>query len=181
MFNAMGDTWKRTRATFTPIFTSGKMKTMLHFIKEGSDHLTAELAKKSKTREEFDLKEVYGKFSLGSIASCAFGIDAQCFTDEKSTFVKHTANILTGTVVENLLEFVVLVPGLKRFLEIFNINVFKPTSSRYLRDIVVKSMEARRKSKERRNDMIDFMLDCIDTGEENSEDVSFIESKDQFD
>ena len=47
--------------------------------------------------------------------------------------------------------------------------------------MVVKNKEARRKSKERRNDMIDFMLDCIDTGEENSEDVSFIESKDQFD
>ena len=141
MFNATGDTWKRTRGTFTPIFTSGKVKTMLHFIKEGSDHLTAELAKKSETREEFDLKEVYGKFSLGSIASCAFGIDAQCFIDKKSVFVKHTANILSLSAVENVVQFVGLVPGVQRFLETFNINIFKPTSSRFLRDMVVKTME----------------------------------------
>ena len=178
MFNAIGDTWKRTRTTFTPIFTSGKMKTMLHFIKEGSNHVTAELAKKSEIREEFDLKEVYGKLSLDTIASCAFGIDAQCFTNKKSAFVKHTKNVLTETTLDIFVFIAGLVPGLKRFLEIFNINIYKPTSIRYLRDVVLNSMEARRKSKERRNDMIDFMLDCIDG--EKSEDEGFIESKDQF-
>ena len=38
-------------------------------------------------------------------------------------------------------------------------------------------MEVRRKSKERTNDLINFMVDCIDMGEDKSEDEGFIESK----
>ena len=68
-------------------------------------------AKKSETREEFDLEKVYFKFSLGSIASRAFGIDARGFTDKKSDFVEHTANILSQSSLENVLQFVGLVPG----------------------------------------------------------------------
>ena len=62
-------------STFTPIFTSGKMKSMLKFIKHIGKNLAYEL--KIKANNELKLKDVFfGKFSLDSLASSAFGVDA---------------------------------------------------------------------------------------------------------
>ena len=177
----MGDTWKTIRSTFTPIFTSGKMKTMLPLIREVSGQLVDELARKAKAGQEFNLKDVYGKYSLDGLASCAFGVDAQSFTNEKSVFVKYAADIFTEGAIDNLGFLLKLLPGMNTLMELFNINTFKKTSTKYFRDVILKTLEARRKSKERRNDLIDLMLDCLDKVEEQSKDEGFAESKEQFD
>ena len=177
----MGDTWKTIRSTFTPIFTSGKMKTMLPLIREVSGQLTDELARKVEAGQEFDLKDVFGKYSLDGLASCAFGVDAQSFTNEKSVFVKYAADIFTEGAMDNLSFLIKLVPGMGTVLELFNIDLFKKTPTKYFRDMIVKTLETRRKSKGRRNDLVDLMLDCLDKAEEQSEDEGFAESKEQFD
>ena len=46
------------RSAFTPIFTSGKMKGMLKFIKHVAGDLTIEINLKAKKGKEFELKEV---------------------------------------------------------------------------------------------------------------------------
>ena len=66
--------WRDVRSTFTPIFTSGNMKGMLKFIKEIGVRLNQECHKLAKTGEDFQLKDVYGKFSLDSLANWAFGV-----------------------------------------------------------------------------------------------------------
>jgi cytochrome P450 len=75
-----GDEWKDVRTTFSPIFTSGKMKGMMVFIQEISKRLTEEIRKKSASGSEIELKDVFGKFSMDTLASCAFGVDAQSFS-----------------------------------------------------------------------------------------------------
>ena len=76
----MGDEWKDVRSTFSPIFTSGKMKAMMVFIRETSQNLTKEIRKHATDGNEVELKDVFGKFSMDTIASCAFGVDAQSFS-----------------------------------------------------------------------------------------------------
>ncbi len=76
----MGDEWKDVRSTFSPIFTSGKMKAMMVFIRETSQNLTKEIHKHASDGKEVELKNVFGKFSMDTIASCAFGVDAQSFS-----------------------------------------------------------------------------------------------------
>ena len=158
---ATGDTWKNIRSTFTPIFTSGKMKVMLHFIKETSNFLMEDLALKAKAGEEFELKESFGKFSLDTLASCAFGVDGQSFTNDKSVFVKHAAELFNqgGMVILGFL--IKLIPGTSELLQLLNINIMKPKETGYFRDMIVNAMNTRKKSKERRNDIIDLMLDCL--------------------
>ena len=46
MTNLSGDEWKNTRSTFTPIFTSGKMKGMVSFIAEITERLENAFAEK---------------------------------------------------------------------------------------------------------------------------------------
>jgi len=174
--NVAGDQWKKIRTTFTPIFTSGKMKIMLKFITETSKHLTNEFAENAKEGEEIDLKDAFGKFSLDALASSAFGVDAQSFTNEKSVFVKQAAEVFKQTGMDMFAFLVKLIPGVPTFLEVFNINLFKPGTTKYFRDMVLKTMEVRRKSKVRRNDLIDLMLDCLKEDSKDSE-----ESSNQFD
>jgi cytochrome P450 len=75
-----GEEWKDVRTTFSPIFTSGKMKAMMVFIRETCKHLTDEIRNQSSSGNEFELKNVFGKFSMDTLASCAFGVDAQSFS-----------------------------------------------------------------------------------------------------
>jgi len=76
----MGDEWKDVRSTFSPIFTSGKMKAMMVFIRETTKRLIDEINQHAKSGTEFELRDVLGKFSMDTIASCAFGVDAQSFS-----------------------------------------------------------------------------------------------------
>ena len=52
----IGDEWKDVRSTFTPIFTSGKIKGMLQFIKEVGESLKKEFEKHAETGQDFELK-----------------------------------------------------------------------------------------------------------------------------
>ena len=177
--NARGDTWKNIRSTFTPIFTSGKMKVMLHFIKETSNFLTEDLALKAKAGEEFELKESFGKYSLDALASCAFGVDGQSFTNDKSVFVKNAAEMFNQGGMIMLAFLMKLIPGTNQLLELLNINIMKPKETKYFRDMILNTMNARKKSKARRNDIIDLMLDCLK--EDEAEDKEGEDNNNQFD
>jgi cytochrome P450 len=49
LINLKGKEWKDTRSTFTPIFTSGKMKAMVQFMRATAEVLAREI------------KDVWGK------------------------------------------------------------------------------------------------------------------------
>ena len=51
-----GDLWKDVRSSFTPIFTSGKMKGMLKFVTEVGHSLTADFQKLAESGQDFELK-----------------------------------------------------------------------------------------------------------------------------
>ncbi len=56
------------------------MKAMMVFIRETSQNLIKEIHKHATNGSEVELKDVFGKFSMDTIASCAFGVDAQSFS-----------------------------------------------------------------------------------------------------
>ena len=54
-----------------------------------------------------------------------------------------------------------LIPGVSRLTEMFNINLQKPKSVKFFKDIVTQTLKQRSETGERRNDMIDMMLDIM--------------------
>jgi len=159
--SARGDEWRDVRSSLTPVFTSGKMKAMMKFIVEVSENLLAEMEKKSETGAEFELKDVTGKFSLDALASCAFGIDFNSFGGaQSSAFVEH-ASALFKQDIWGLLAIFKFLPGVPRLFQMLNINVQKPKTTKFFRDIVTATLKTRAESGERRNDMIDMMVDAM--------------------
>ena len=106
-----GDEWKDVRTTFSPIFTSGKMKGMLKYIIHVSGGLVEELERKCQQGGEFELKDVFGKFSLDALASSAFGVDGESFTNKDSKFVKSAARIFEQTKLDTVILSLRMIPG----------------------------------------------------------------------
>lgn len=63
-------------------------------------------------------------------------------------------------------------------MEFINFNFFKPKESKFFRDIIMQAMNQRKQTKERKNDLIDLMLDCVKDGSEVDENAN--EDQDQF-
>ena len=161
MSNSTGELWKNLRSTFSPIFTSGKMKAMMVFIQETSSNMLQAIDKCAKSNEDFELKSILGKYSMDTIASCAFGVDAESFTNDDSKFVLYASNIFQQTKTDALKMLTAMIPGGKALINALNIAMFKETETEFFYEAVVSSLRHRRETQTRRNDLIDLMLDAI--------------------
>ena len=115
---------------------------------------------------------------MDSLASAAFGIDINSFNEENSNFTQCAAALFQMSVVDTvLIMFKIIVPGLSKLFETFNINIWKVksvTSSMFLThefqkretkffyDVILATIKARREGRqERRNDLVDLMMDSM--------------------
>ena len=161
MVNVKGDLWKNIRSTFTPIFTSGKMKAMLIFMQETCDQLVNAFDKYAEKNEAFEVKKVLGRYSMDTIASCAFGVNAESFTNEKSKFVEYASRIFEQNLQDGIKFFFAIVPGGLQLMKALDISVMPDTETKFFYQAIMSSLNHRRQHKERRNDLIDMMLDAI--------------------
>merc|ERR1719495_1008158 len=137
---------------------------MLPFIVEVSGSLTKELGNKADANVDFELKEIFGKFSLDSLANCALGINPKSFESKDSRFVRYAARLFQNTILDLLKMFSRFLPGGVFVHKALGLNVFKPTQTRFFVDILRKTVEERRRQSDkskRRNDLIDLMIDCM--------------------
>ena len=162
--------WKNLRSTFSPIFTAGKMKAMMIFMQETCNQLTKHLDGFADSKEDFEIKKSLGKYSMATIASAAFGVDAECFTNEKSKFVEYAISIFRP---QSLKMMIAMLPFGINIFKALNISVMKETETDFFYNAILSSINHRRTSKTRRNDLIDLMLDAIkgDLEEDHAKDT----------
>ena len=177
LLNAQGEEWKSLRSTFSPLFTAGKMKMMIPLIQETCEKLITALH--SKTAEEFELKEMLGKYSMDTIASCAFGVDAQSFQSKDSQFVKHANNFFKFNAAEALKFFVGILPFGPAIMNYLDIPFSKVEETEFFYNVVKDTLKQRKTSKNKRNDLVDMMLDAINGKITNDKDDQ--DDKSQFD
>jgi len=172
MTSLSGQEWKEVRSTFSPIFTSFKMKAMLRFIKEVSSCLKEEFGRRADSGKEFELKEEFGKFSIDSISTCAFGINPNSFQDKKNTFVRNAEPLFARPAWLCILSICRLVPGVSTLHKLLGINIINPKQTKFFQDIIARTIRGRLESGERHNDLIDLMIDCINDTSDSSSDRS---------
>ena len=163
MSSAEGDRWKSIRSTFTPIFTSGKMKAMMVYVQETCKSLTDALDKLAEKNEVFELKELLGKYSMDTIASCAFGVDSQAFKNKDSKFVDYAARIFQNNASDGVKLLLLMMPfdiGIY-IMRAFNLAFWKKDEAEFFYNVILDSLRQRRESKARRNDLIDLMVDAV--------------------
>lgn len=92
--------WKDIRSRLTPTFTSGKMKQMFYLMNnigcELNTYMESMSNKNSKIYSD-DIKDLCGKYATDVIATCAFGVQANCINNPDSEFRIHGKKLTKWT------------------------------------------------------------------------------------
>ncbi|XP_069955417.1 cytochrome P450 9e2-like isoform X2 [Cherax quadricarinatus] len=154
--NKTGDEWKTLRAILTPTFTSGKMRSMFPIICSKADDLVYFSLKEAAIKPFIDMNANFGRFTMDTIASCAFGIECNSFEKEESEFAKRAGDFFEFSLLKvliftlfNMYPRVCSALGIK--MELSPVKFFRS---------VVEETIAARKSGQRRGDYLDLLLDA---------------------
>jgi cytochrome P450 family 6 len=161
LLSLKGDEWREVRATFSPIFTSSKMKMMVPFIYKIGELLNRDIGLAAEESRKIDLKELLGKFSMETIASCAFGVDTKSFSTFESPFVKNANKIFNAGLLDGLRKFAYCLPGSRQLIELFKIPITMPGPSRFFMKSISKTIRHRIDSSYCRHDLVDLMIEAM--------------------
>lgn len=103
LLNLEPERWRPLRSKLTPMFTSGKLKDMFGLILECANIFEKYLDKLAAGDEPADFREVTAKYTTDVIGSCAFGIDMNSMSDEKSEF-REVGREIFRPGLENLIR-----------------------------------------------------------------------------
>lgn len=69
-----GQKWKEMRATLSPAFTGSKMRNMFSLVGDCTNVSISTIKNQLKGKDDmFEMKEFFNKFTVDTIATCAFG------------------------------------------------------------------------------------------------------------
>ncbi|XP_037049482.1 probable cytochrome P450 9f2 [Bradysia coprophila] len=149
--------WRKMRATLSPAFTGRKMRLMFNLTNEVADafgkYLKCDLVNGQK---DYDMKDVLTRFCNDVIASTAFGLNVNSIKDRKNEFYKVAKSISEFGFVEMLKLFLYSVESLSRRV---SVRLIKRYDEKYLKDIILNTMEFREKNHIVRHDMLNILMD----------------------
>ena len=163
LFFMDGEPWKEVRSIISPMFTSGKLKNMYKLFNTIGKDFAEHLDKLAQSKEEVNARDLSSKYTLQVIASTGFGIDIAAYRDDAQSekFRKMTGK-LTGKdagalgMLKILLSF--LLPSVSKALKI---EAFDRESVTYFGDIIKQAINSRKGNSQKRNDMVDLLMDAL--------------------
>ena len=95
-FFSQGDSWKEGRISLTNLFSSRKLKSMFSLICEVSFKFDKYLNEKIRTENgvvEFQLKELFAKYTGEIVTTVGMGVEGKCFERNPKTFGKIVSSV----------------------------------------------------------------------------------------
>nr|AKH03529.1 cytochrome P450 3081A1 [Paracyclopina nana] len=163
-----GDQWKATRHAVSPFFTSGRLRAILPSVDQVNDELMDYLSNLADL-QSVEIKDIllYSMVEVLSMVGCGVKPNIMKNPGENvlfQEFKKATGAAQNGTA---MLKFVLLIFFPKLFYNL-NIPLQDPKTMAFFADIIRKSMKER---KEKKNDLIDCMLDVAKNMEQSMEEA----------
>lgn len=149
-FLSRGEEWKARRSEISPAFSANRTKALYPLIEDVCQRFTDYI--KENLRQPFDANELSSKFTTEAVASCIFGIKADCLNNEKSKLREMSRQLFKPsavTIMKVLLTSV--IPSLKQIMKIQFINKF-------FIDLINESIEYRTKHQISREDFLDYLI-----------------------
>ncbi|XP_063626584.1 cytochrome P450 6B5-like [Cydia splendana] len=152
LFHGTADTWRLLRSRFSPLFTPGKLKNMIHLVNERGDKFVKYVARVTQLNPEQEVHDMTQKFTLATIAACVFGIDIDTFNQEHEILRRIDSKIFIMTLSRDL---EMMYPGI---LVKIGGSLFPTEVITFFIDLV-KDVTAKRNGKPtNRNDFMDLIL-----------------------
>ncbi|XP_076642975.1 putative cytochrome P450 6a14 [Halictus rubicundus] len=102
LFQLDATRWRQLRPKISPVFTSGKLRDMFGLAVECSKNLEANLNKLVATGEPIEVKQMFSRFTMDVIGSCAFGIDMSGEGEKESEFRRMGNRIFDSSIETTL-------------------------------------------------------------------------------
>nr|XP_053638108.1 cytochrome P450 9e2-like [Cherax quadricarinatus] len=154
--NMTGDEWKTLRGIMTPTFTSGKMRSMFPLMCDKADALVSFSLKEAANKPFVDMKVNFARFTMDTIASCAFGIECNSFKSEVPEFSKYAEMFFNFPFLRILkITLFNIFPKIGNAL---GIKIDSPAIGFFSN--VVEETIAARNTGQRRGDYLDLLLDA---------------------
>ncbi|XP_026759413.1 cytochrome P450 6B5-like [Galleria mellonella] len=158
LFTADGDTWRILRNRLTPLFTSGKLKNMFGLIDQRSDIFMNYMKPIVDENPERDIYTLIQKFTLGTIAACAFGLDLD-INDSDSMLTKIDNLIFKSNYT---IELDSMFPGILKKLDM---SFFPNVINNFFYGLVKTVIKERNGMPSNRKDFMDLLLELRNAGE----------------
>lgn len=173
LFSVKNPLWRKMRGKLTPFFTSGKLKSMYYLVDGISNNFMKFINKglDSDGKVELEMKEVAAIYSTDIIASCAFGVEANSFVNPNGEFRKagHAIFNFRETLWRSI-EFssIFMLPQVTKF---FGFKLFSSEGSKFIQTTIPLVMTEREKSGNKRNDLIDTLIELKKSDDTLSDDI----------
>lgn len=156
LFIVKNPKWKELRTKITPVFTSGKLKSMFDLINKAGKDLKQYIGEISIHKENEECKEVCAKFSTDVLTSTAFGLEANCFHKENSPYrtvgkIMFDFNFRRG--LRGLCYFF-----LPSFVSLLKLKFFDSCVYKFLTNVFWQTINERERTGYCRNDVIDVLI-----------------------
>ena len=159
--NLRGTEWKRMRSLMSGVFTSGKLKLMTKHIVKVGDNLEEFISEQADQVEEFDMKVVGGKMTMDSILTAGFGLEANSFKDPDNIcrIMALTLVSAPGYTSKWDLPKIFLIFAFPKLCKFLNIIFMDKKAISFFDNVIKKTYHSRLETGERRNDIIDLIVD----------------------
>ncbi|XP_043245172.1 cytochrome P450 9e2-like [Amphibalanus amphitrite] len=154
-----GAKWKESRAVLTPAFSSSKLKGMHQLVLDNTQNLTKYVMEDMNKKGEVDIRDMFARYTMDNIASCAFGVKSNSFDDSKSRFATEASNLFQISflgVVRFMAETVFPKPLLKW------LPGPQQKAIDFFTDVVNKTIDYRDKHPTSSRDFLQLMMDTKD-------------------
>lgn len=157
--------WRNIRSKLTPIFTSGKIKLMFGIMKNCATEMQDYLDKNHG--RPMEIKEISAKYMTDLVSACFFGLDTRNFREE-SDFRKFSLKMFESTFFNSICLFAYFfVPKMVSLLKL------RLLDTSFLQYVFLQTLHQREKTKTRRNDFVDLLLQLKENFGENNNGTHF--------
>ena len=159
LFFAKNPLWKKLRGKLTPFFSSVKLKTMFYILDKVGDDLNKFINNKlnDNDRVELELKELSALYLTDVIASCAFGVEANCLENPNGDFRRIGKELFNFTLYRGFeLLSVFMLPEITKF---FGFQQFTKVGTDFMTKTIRHVIREREREGIKRNDLIDTLIE----------------------
>lgn len=155
LFAMKGEKWRFLRNRLSPVFTSGKIKSMYHTISDKGDNLINAIEVASKSGS-IDVKNVTNRFTVDVVSSVAFGMEANTLNNEHLEILQIMKQV-SGEEAPPVIIFLLLFafPNVAKFLKICQ---FRASVTKFFNEVLGGNILEREKSGVVRNDFVNMLV-----------------------
>ncbi|XP_058462588.1 cytochrome P450 9e2-like [Malaya genurostris] len=159
LFALTGQKWRNMRATLSPAFTGSKLRLMFDLIVECGENAARYYLDEARSKgpQEYEMKDVFSRFSNDVIATCAFGFQVDSLKNPTNEFFENGRNMMNFNRISVFLRLIGhrLIPSI---MDHSGIDIVDAKYNNYFKSIILSAINDRENKGIVRQDMVNLLI-----------------------